>query len=113
MISIVIPTFNEEKYLPNLLHCLDRQTFQDFAFVVADADSQDATREIATHHGCRVMRGETIALGRNAGARQARGEYLLFLDADVTVKPSFLAELLDKAYKKRLEVASGFITPDS
>jgi GT2 family glycosyltransferase len=57
--------------------------------------------------------GGRIAQGRNAGARHAQGEYVLFLDADVTVAPSFLEELLKKIVRKNLDVASGFITPDS
>jgi glycosyltransferase involved in cell wall biosynthesis len=39
MLSIVIPTLNEEKYLPHLLGSLENQTFHDFVVLVADADS--------------------------------------------------------------------------
>lgn len=113
MLSIVIPTLNEEKYLPHLLRSLERQTLKDFEVIVADADSQDATQEIAARHGCRLVPGGRIARGRNAGARQARGEFLLFLDADATVAPTFLADLMRQVWKQRLDVASGFITPDS
>ncbi len=113
MLSIVIPTLNEEKYLPHLLCSLQNQTFRDYEILVADADSRDATRDIAADHGCQVVAGGRIAQGRNAGARQARGEYILFLDADVTLTPSFLAELLSQIHRRRLDVASGFITPDS
>lgn len=113
MLSIVIPTLNEEKYLPHLLESLQQQTFRDFEILVADAHSRDATRHIAHEHGCRLVAGGRIARGRNAGARHAQGEYVLFLDADVTVAPSFLEELLEKIVRKNLDVASGFITPDS
>ena len=113
MVSVVIPTLNEEKYLPILLASLRRQTCTDFEIIVADANSQDATRKIAARYGCRVVPGGRMAQGRNAGARAARGEYLLFLDADVTVGPTFLEELLAQVHQKKLEVASGFITPDS
>jgi len=113
MLSIVIPTFNEEKYLPNLLESLEGQTFRDFEVVVADAGSRDATRKIATAWGCRLVEGGRIAQGRNAGARQAKGNYILFLDADVTLSPSFLEELRSQIIKHELDVASGFITPDS
>ena len=47
MLSIVIPTLNEENYLPNLLRSLGKQTVKDFEVLVADANSQDATRQIA------------------------------------------------------------------
>jgi glycosyltransferase involved in cell wall biosynthesis len=113
MLSIVIPTLNEEKYLPHLLQSLEQQTFTDFEIIVADANSRDTTREIAMHHGCQVVAGGRIAQGRNAGTRRARGEYILFLDADVTVTPFFLDDLMHQVLKKNLEVASGFIEPDS
>lgn len=113
MVTIVIPTLNEEKYLPHLLQSLSEQTFTDFEVIVADADSQDATRGIAASQGCLVVPGGRIATGRNAGARHARGEYILFLDADVSIAPAFLEELLNRVQRQKLDVASGFITPDS
>jgi glycosyltransferase involved in cell wall biosynthesis len=113
LISIVVPTLNEEKYLPRLLQSLRQQTCTDFEVIVADAESGDATRTMAIEYGCRVVPGGRIAQGRNAGARQARGEYLLFLDADVTVAPTFLEELMRQVRRRQLEAASGFITPDS
>jgi glycosyltransferase involved in cell wall biosynthesis len=113
VLSIVIPTLNEEKYLPHLLGSLENQTFRDFEILVADANSPDATRHIAAEHGCKIVAGGRIAQGRNAGARHAQGQYVLFLDADVTVESSFLEELIRKIVRKKLDVASGFITPDS
>jgi glycosyltransferase involved in cell wall biosynthesis len=113
VLSIVIPTLNEEKYLPHLLESLEHQTFSDFEILLADACSRDATRDIAAQHGCRIVAGGRIAQGRNAGARHAHGEYVLFLDADVTLAPSFLEELLRNIVRRKLDVASGFITPDS
>jgi glycosyltransferase involved in cell wall biosynthesis len=113
MLTIVIPTLNEEKYLPHLLKSLEQQTWKNLEIIVADANSQDATRNIAAQYGCQVVAGGRIAQGRNAGARRARGEYILFLDADVTVPPDFLVDLMAQVRKKKLEVASGFITPDT
>jgi glycosyltransferase involved in cell wall biosynthesis len=113
MLSIVIPTFNEEKYLSQLLTSLQQQTYNNFEIIVADAASTDNTREIARQYGCKVVPGGKIAYGRNAGARYARGDTILFLDADVTIPPLFLEHLLPKFHNKKLDVASGFITPDS
>ena len=113
VISIVIPTLNEEKYLPHLLQSLRQQTLTDFEIIVADANSQDNTRKIAESFGCQIVEGGRIAEGRNAGARQAVGEFIFFFDADVTVATTFLEELMHKIHKKNLDVASGFITADS
>jgi glycosyltransferase involved in cell wall biosynthesis len=113
MLSVIIPTFNEEKYLPRVLEALAHQTYTDYEIIVADADSTDATRTIASQHGCRVVPGGRPAQGRNAGARGAQGDYLLFLDADVTVDSRFLRDLMVRMRYYRLKVASGFITPES
>jgi glycosyltransferase involved in cell wall biosynthesis len=113
MLSVVIPTFNEEKYLPCLLHALRQQTYPPYEIIIADAHSSDRTRTAALRHSCRVVPGGRPAQGRNAGARGARGDYLLFLDADVTVGPTFLQDLMHQVRHHRLAVASGFITPES
>jgi glycosyltransferase involved in cell wall biosynthesis len=60
VLSIVIPTLNEEKYLPRLLQSLDCQTIKDFEIIVADANSRDATRQVAAEHGCRIVAGGRI-----------------------------------------------------
>jgi glycosyltransferase involved in cell wall biosynthesis len=113
MLSIVIPTLNEEKYLPHLLTSLEQQTYKNFEIIVADAGSTDNTCKIARQYGCKVVPGGKIAQGRNAGARSSRGDTILFLDADVTIPPAFLEQLLTKFKKDKLAVGSGFITPDS
>jgi glycosyltransferase involved in cell wall biosynthesis len=112
-VSIVVPTLNEEKYLPRLLESLNWQTRTDFEVIVADAASADGTLEVAQQWNCRLAPGGRPAQGRNQGARLAQGQYLLFLDADVTVPPSFIEDLLAKMELKQLAVASGFIIPDS
>jgi glycosyltransferase involved in cell wall biosynthesis len=113
MVSVIIPTFNEENYLPRLLDSLAHQTYADYEIIVADADSTDGTRAVASQHGCRVVPGGRPAQGRNAGAGYAQGDYLLFLDADVTLDSRFLQDLMDRVRSYRLAVASGFITPES
>jgi len=81
-ISIVIPTFSEETALPKLLRSIENQVFRPQEIIVADANSPDRTREIARAFGCKVVEGGKIAFGRNAGAKAATQEYILFMDAD-------------------------------
>ena len=50
-ISIIIPTYNEEEYLPKLLESIKSQDFTDYEIIVADAQSDDNTREIAKENG--------------------------------------------------------------
>jgi len=95
MISIVIITKNEENYLPILLRSIKNQTVQPLEIIVADANSTDQTREIAKKFNCRVVDGGLPSVGRNRGAAMAKGEIVLFLDADV--------KLIDKHFLDRAE----------
>jgi len=109
LISIIIPTFNEEKFLPNLLESIRRQTFRKYEIIIADNFSKDKTREIAKRFGCKIVDGGLPAVGRNNGARAAKYNLLLFLDADVELRDKdFLKKLVRKYQKKHFDLASGF-----
>src|ERR1700757_501797 len=93
--SVVIPAYNEEKYLPRLLDSIDaaRANYSrgrdQIEVIVADNDSTDRTAEVAVAHGARVVHvaKRRIAAARNGGARVARGEILCFIDADSSIHP--------------------------
>ncbi len=101
MLSIVIPTFNEEEYLPFLLRSIQGQTYKDYEIIVADANSSDKTREIAAEFGARVVEGGKVGVGRNAGAAAAKGENLLFLDADVVLPDPWFLQMTIAEFEKR------------
>jgi glycosyltransferase involved in cell wall biosynthesis len=101
-LSVVIPAFNEAKYLPRSLSSLRQaelflvdRTSDSTEIIVVDNASTDATAAVAQEFGIQVIsesrRG--IAIARNAGAGLATGEVLVFLDADYRVLPSFLARI--------------------
>ena len=91
MLSIIIPTLNEEKYLPKLLESIKKQSFKDYEIIVADANSKDKTRKIARDYGCKITSGGILpAVARNNGAKKAAGEILLFIDADCIIENNFL-----------------------
>ena len=90
MLSIIIPAYNEEKYLPRLLRCIKEQTYKDYEIIIADANSTDKTRQIAKKYGCKIAKGGLPAVGRNNGAKIAKGDILLFLDADAKFNKNFL-----------------------
>ncbi len=106
-VSVVIPTKNEEHYLPRLLSSLREQTLTDFEIIVADAWSTDRTRDIATSVGARVVDGGLPGVGRNRGADVARGTYVFFFDADVALPhPFFLEDCLREIQERNLDVAT-------
>jgi len=113
MISVVIPTYNEEQCLPKLLESLKCQSYKDFEIIVADNNSIDKTRELAKKAGVKIVNGGLPSRGRNCGAKVASGDWLLFLDADVILSPNFLEEACAEIEKRQLAVASCLVKPMS
>jgi glycosyltransferase involved in cell wall biosynthesis len=113
MLSIVIPTLNEENYLPRLLNCLKKQNFKDYEIIVADANSKDKTREVAQTFGCEVMKGGLPAVGKNAGAKASKGNLILFLDADILLPDNFLENALKEFKERNLDITTFYLTPIS
>lgn len=113
MISIIIPTYNEECYLPKLLQSIKDQNFTDYEIIVADAKSTDKTREIANSFGCQVVEGGSPAVGRNNGANIAKGEYLLFLDSDAILTEGYLESALNEFIENDLDIGITQLIPIS
>ncbi len=107
MISIIIPTLNEEKYLPLLLEQVKKQDYSDYEVIIADAGSTDGTVKLAKEYGHRVVKGGAVAFGRNQGAKAARGSLLLFMDADNIYLPNdFLSELVREFARNKCDIAT-------
>ena len=114
-ISVIIPAYNEERYLGPTLESVARAADAHHLshgardeVVVVDNNSADRTSAVARAHGARVVfeGRNNIAAARNRGARAARGELLLFLDADDHLSPNFLA-LVDDAMRSGACVGGG------
>ena len=117
MLSIVIPTLNEEKYLPLLLKSVKNQVLQDeVEIIVADSGSTDKTQEIAVSFGCRVYVIPSVVLpaqAKNGGAEFAQGSIIFFVDADVILPPSFLKKAVDEFRLRNLGVGSFYLASDN
>jgi len=111
MLSIIIPTLNEEKYLPKLLKSIKKQSFKDYEIIVADADSKDKTKAIAKKFNCKIIKGGKQAIGLNKAAKVAKYKTLLILDADSSMPNGFLSKNFNDFIKKDLDVAACFIKP--
>jgi len=112
-VSIVIPTFNEEKNIENTLRAIKNQDWKRYEVIVSDAKSEDRTRAIARKYGAKVVIDERkgIGAGRNFGARFARGDILLFIDADSVVMWNTISELVKQFQKKTVVGATCAILP--
>lgn len=118
--SIVIPTLNEERYIPKILKCLEKQTFRDFEVIVCDGASNDKTIAVTKKFENRLPKltilqnnRRNVAYQRNSGAKIAKGVYLQFMDADVSVKKDYLEKLYGNLVNKDIPVATTWLLPDS
>lgn len=111
MLSIIIPTLNEEKYLPILLDSIKKQDYTDYEIIVADASSRDRTIDIAKEYGCKVVKGGILTKGRNEGAKAAKGDVFLFADADAFLPVHFLKNTVREFREKNLGIAGFLIFP--
>ena len=91
LLTIVIPTYNEGKYIARTLYAIAAQSgTHKVKIIIADAKSTDNTRTLAEVNGfelglnLKIIDGGLPAVGRNAGAKLVTTPYVLFLDADVT-----------------------------
>lgn len=99
-LSLVVPAHNEEILLGatlDALHTAARSVGEDYEIVVVDDSSTDRTADVARAHGARVVRADVhqIAAARNAGARAAYGDLLVFADADTIVHPQVLRDAVE------------------
>ncbi len=99
LLSLVVPAWNEEAHLAATLTCMRnaaQSLAEHFEIVVADDGSTDRTREIADQLADRTIHvnHRQIAATRNAGARAAQGDLLIFVDADTTVTSELLRAVI-------------------
>ncbi len=119
-ISILIPARNEENNIGRLLEDLIGQTFPHIKILVYNDASEDHTSVIVkkymqTHHHIKLIEGNELPrgwLGKNYAcyqlAQQATGNYFLFVDADVRLKPEAISQAVDYITKNNLKLLSLF-----
>ena len=99
LISVIITTKNEEKRLEDCLKSVLGQTFpaKNLEIIVVDNDSADRTKEIARRYTEKVFdRGPERSAQRNFGAQKATGNYIFYLDADMTLSKNVISECAEK-----------------
>lgn len=105
-LSVVIPTKNEERYLPAVLESLKKQTLQPNEVIVADV-STDSTPDIARSFGARVVVGGLPSVGRNRGAAASKSDLIFFLDGDVIIRDdAFLEKAVNEFVLQGFDIAT-------
>ncbi len=98
--SVIIPTYNEEKYLPSCLKSILSQTFsrESYEIILVDGFSEDGTVKLAEEVVDRIIVAERRGPGnaRNIGSKMAKGRILLFLDADTIITSNFMENVHSK-----------------
>ena len=117
--SVVVPTLDEEKALPNLLRDLLEQTYQDFEVLVVDGKSTDKTKEVALKFEELIPKfiflessEKNVAIQRNLGAQHSHGEYLFFFDADIRIPRHYLEGNHYALMKEDSDIWTNALAPD-
>jgi poly-beta-1,6-N-acetyl-D-glucosamine synthase len=106
LVSVIIPVYNEEKAIADCLQSLASQTYHPFEIIVVDDGSADGTVRIIGNWKLEI--GNLIllkqnhlgpGLARNLGASRAKGEILVFVDADMTFDQDFIKDLVGPILK--------------
>lgn len=113
LVSIVLVTYNDERFLPEYLARLDATTYEPRELIVVDNGSTDATLELLRARGIRlnlIENAPSVGFGAacNQAAELAKGDFLVFMNADVWVTPEWLAQLVDRM---REQPDAGIVSP--
>lgn len=117
LFSIIIPAHNEEKYLQKTVDSIKNQTLPDYEIIMVTNGCTDKTEEIAKKNLSAKIRHLSLAkpnvsVARNAGALNAQGEILLFLDADTHLAADSLAKIKEQ-FTEGYSVGTTKAKPDS
>ena len=111
-ISVIIPAWNEEKFVPKTISALLAQDYprEDFEIIVSDNNSNDKTSEVAKNAGADKVvfekeKGTNVT--RNRGAHEASAEILAFLDADCIPPPDWLRKIEKIFENPKIAAVSG------
>lgn len=93
--SIIIPVYNVEKYIKKCLDSVYAQSYKDYEVIVVDDGTEDKSMDIVKNYPAKVIhqKNSGLSAARNRGLKEARGEYLLFLDSDDFIEKDLLKEI--------------------
>lgn len=112
MISVIVPIYGVEKFLPNCIESLLHQTYTNLEIILVDDGSKDNCPAICDEYAKKDNRIKVIhkengglSSARNAGLKLACGEYISLIDSDDFVAPNFFEVLLNNAIKNNADIS--------
>lgn len=112
LVSVIVPIYNVEKYLPNCIQSVLRQSYVDFELILVDDGSPDSCYSICESYAkidsrIKVIHQNNAGLSaaRNTGIENAKGEYLTFVDSDDFVQSRYLEVLVDGCKKNQADLS--------
>ncbi|MGK4477260.1 glycosyltransferase [Yersinia enterocolitica] len=113
-VSFIIPVFNSEKYLPALFDSLQQQKDVFFEVIAINDGSTDSSLELLKHYELLIpnmivinQRNMGLSCARNAGIKQAQGEWIMFMDSDDILMPNTIQTWFEYAKQNNLDVLIG------
>lgn len=109
-VSVVIPAYNEEKYIDACLSALSGQTMKPFEVIVVDNNSTDNTQRVLSGHSSVAVISEHtqgVTAARTAGFNAARGDIIARIDADTVVAPTWLERVCVELADERVAAVTG------
>ena len=113
LLSVIVPAYNEEKYIENCLDSILSQLAPGYEVIVVNDGSTDATPSLLDkychHEQLRIIHQENsgLSVARNAGIACAKGEYLCFVDSDDELPENALQNLMTTALEKNAKLVIG------
>ncbi len=112
-VSIIIPVYQAEDFLPACLTSVLAQTYPDFEVICVDDGSTDKSASIVQQYAVkdsriRLMSGanQGVSMARNTGLAMARGDYIAFVDSDDMIHPLFLEKMVQTALRTGADIVS-------
>ncbi len=104
LVSVVIPTLNEERFLGQCLETIKNQTYKNVEIIVVDNGSADKTVAIAKKHGARAYQAGPERAGQvNFGVKKAKGKYCYRVDGDFILEPEVVEQCVEKCEGEKLD----------
>lgn len=111
MISIIVPIYNIEKYLPQCIESIIGQTYNDLDIILVDDGSTDASSIICDEYAKKDSRirvihkkNEGLVRARKTGIQAAYGEYIAYVDGDDWIEPDMMEKLLKKMIEQNVDL---------